>query len=59
MNRVRKAVYVEISRYRRAKNTANDQPETMDFPAGMKFPGSFGEPTGWCLDGEDREECAP
>ena len=40
MNRVRKAVYVEISRYRRAKNTANDQPETMDFPAGMKFPGS-------------------
>ena len=58
-NRARKAVYVEISRYRRAKNTANDQPETMRFPAGMKFPDSFREPAGWCLDGADREECAP
>ena len=59
MNRVRKAVYVEISRYRRTKNTANDRPETMHFPAGMQFPESFAEPAGWCLDGEDRDECAP
>ncbi len=59
MNRVRKAVYVETSRYRRDKNSKSESPEKVQFPEGMKFPEDFKEPDGWCLDGSDKESCAP